>query len=230
MAYADEGYEVAPLFAPEVVLSLREDVTEHIDRVARALHVPFDRSEPDAPFAARLERVARHDQSYADLLRIAVCTDAHRGVRISKLLEDPAIRAKAEAFAGVRLNGAVMRIRANVPALTKKRHGWHSDVAMINARDDCGRVCITCWVPLMDSGPHNGGLEVAVGRRQAPLPHIRERGFEIPDKVMESLPKANVHCPIGSALFLDRFTPHRALANATEEARLAAVVWFKAAA
>jgi len=228
MAYAEDGYEVAALFEPGFVADLQQDVTEHIDRIARALHLPFAASEPGAPFADRLERIARNDQSLAELLRVAVCTDAHRGPRIAPLAEHPAIRERAEAMAGVKLDEAVMRLRANVPALSRRRHGWHSDVA-VHDGTSCSKVRIACWLPLMDAGPDSGGLEMATGRRTGPLPHERERSFEIPDAEIEHLPKAHVDCPAGSAIFMDRFTPHRALPNTTDKARLAVVIWMKSA-
>lgn len=41
------------------------------------------------------------------------------------------------------------------------------------------------------------------------------------------MPRLQPECPAGSALLLDRFTPHRTLP--TTSARFALVVWFKAA-
>ena len=228
MAFANDGYEVLPVFRPAEILALHDDVTEHIDRVANALHLPFEASAPDAPFAERLERIAKHDPSHANLLRIALCTDAHRGRRFSGLLNHAALKAAAEELAGVPLGEPIMRLRANVPTLTRARSGWHSDVALLEGT--CNTVRIAAWIPLMDAGPGNGGLEVAVGRRDAPLPH--EKGsneFHIPDAALEGLPKAPLDCPLGGCVFLDRFTPHRALPNTSEEARLSVVIWMKAA-
>ena len=86
---------------------------------------------------------------------------------------------------------------------------------------------MTAWIPLSDAGPESGGLEVAAGRQPAPLASAGDEGFEIPEWRLAGLPRVRPACPAGTALFLDRFTPHRTLpAKAT---RFALVVWMKAA-
>lgn len=227
MSFATKGYAICPVLPPEEVVALREDVTDQIDRVARALHLPFEKSEPDAPFAERLERIARKERTYADLLRLAVATDAHRGPRILPMMEDRRIRDRAEALAGCTLGKPVMRLRINVPTLAARRHPWHSD-RIFESDDESCKVRITCWIPLMDAGPGNGGLELIPGKRDAAIPHIREGRFLIPDDAVAGLPTVQADCPIGSALFLDRYTPHRALPNDSDGARIALVIWLKA--
>jgi hypothetical protein len=222
--YRATGYAIVPLFAPEEVAALRADVTEHVDRMARALHLPFDASRPDADFAERLGAIAEHDPSYANLLRVALCTDAHRGPRFTRLIEEGRIQAKASEIAGVPLGEPVIRLRANVPALERDRQGWHSDVAVDNG-DSCSRIRIACWLPLMDAGPTTGGLEIATGLRDAPVPH--DADMTIPDAALDAVPRHAADCPMGSAIFLDRYTPHRALPATGTAARIALVVWLR---
>lgn len=224
--FAEQGYAAAALFDPECVRAAADDIAGHIDRVARALYLPFEQSCPDAPLTERIDRVYEHERSVANLLRVAVCTDAHRGERLQALANDPRLVAAAETLSGRALAGKIVRVRASVACFPEHRHAWHSDVA----RDDgtgCGKVVVTAWIPLSDAGPENGGLEIAAGRQPAPLASEGDDGFEIPEWRLAGLPRVQPECPAGTALFLDRFTPHRSLpARAT---RFALVVWMKAA-
>jgi len=223
--FAEQGFAVLPIFDPTAVKAAEADIAEQIDRVAGALYMPFDRSRPDVTLGERLDRIAERDQSYANLLRVALCTDAHRGPRLSAMSEDPALLEAGSRLAGRRIGGTVMRVRASIAAFPEHRHAWHSDVALDDG-SDCGRVCITAWIPLSHAGPDSGGLEIVLGRRAAPIPHRREDGFHIPEDVLRDQPRFTPTCPLGSALFLDRFTPHRTL-PVTTKARFALVVWMK---
>jgi hypothetical protein len=224
--FADQGHAAIPLFDPAAVRAAADDIAEHIDRVSRALYLPFGQSCPDAPLTERIDRIHAHERSVANLLRVAVCTDAHRGARLQALANDPRLIETAEALCGRKLAGTIVRVRASIASFPEHRHAWHSDVA----RDDgtgCGKVLVTAWIPLADAGPASGGLEVVAARRPAPLGEQVDDGFEIPDYRLAGLPRVRPDCPAGTALFLDRFTPHRTLPARTT--RFALVVWMKAA-
>jgi hypothetical protein len=143
------------------------------------------------------------------------------------LVNSPELKETAEQLAGQQLGGSVVRVRASIDVFSQHLHDWHSDVARDDGTD-CGSVRITAWIPLGDAGPGNGGLELVPGKRAAPLLHQEERGFAIPEVELEGLARLRPSCPAGSALFLDRFTPHRSL-PAGADARFALVVWMKAA-
>jgi len=224
--YAEQGYAAVPLFDRDLVLAAQADIAEHIDRVARALYLPFEQSCPDAPLGERIDRIFVHERSVANLLRVAICTDAHRGPRLQAIANDPRLIDAAEALCGRALSGKIARVRASIACFPEHRHAWHSDVA----RDDgtgCGKVVVTAWIPLGDAGPDSGGLEIAAGRQPAPLGEQVSEGFEIPEWRLAGLPRVQPLCPAGTALFLDRFTPHRTLSAQTT--RFALVVWMKAA-
>ena len=224
--FAEQGYATAALFDPGLIRAAAGDIADHIDRVARALYLPFEQSCPDAPLAERIDRVHARERSVANLLRVAICTDAHRGERLQALANDPRLVEAAETLSGHALSGKIVRVRASIACFPEHRHAWHSDVA----RDDgtgCGKVVVTAWIPLSDAGPESGGLEIAAARQPAPLASEGDDGFEIPEWRLAGLPRVQPACPTGTALFLDRFTPHRTLpANTT---RFALVVWMKAA-
>lgn len=224
--FAGQGYAAVPLFDPEIVRAAADDIAEHVDRVSRALYLPFEQSCPNAPLSERIDRVCAHERSVANLLRVAVCTDAHRGRRLQALANDARLIETAERLGGRALAGKIVRVRASIACFPEHRHAWHSDVA----RDDgtgCGKVAVTAWIPLSDAGPESGGLEIAAGRQPAPLASDGDDGFEIPEWRLAGLPRVHPKCPAGTVLFLDRFTPHRTLpARAT---RFALVIWIKAA-
>lgn len=224
--FAEQGYAAVALFDRDRVRAAEADIAELIDRVARALYLPFEQSCPDAPLAHRIDRVFAHERSVANLLRVAICTDAHRSERLQALADHPRLIETAERLGGRALSGQIARVRASIACFPEHRHAWHSDVA----RDDgtaCGKVAVTAWIPLSDAGPTSGGLEIAAGRQPAPLASVGEDGFEIPEWRLAGLPRVQPICPAGTVLFLDRFTPHRTLpARAT---RFALLVWMKAA-
>lgn len=224
--FAAQGFCAVPLFDPETVRAARDDIAEQVDRVARALYMPFEHSLPDVPLGDRLDRIAAAERSHANLLRVAICADAHRGPRLTALAESPALLQTASRLAGGPISGSIRRVRASIAAFPEHRHDWHSDVA-IDDGTSCGRVRVTAWMPLGDAGPEDGGLELVPGRRFAPFEHRRGDGFAIPEEVLAGLPRVRPVCPAGTVLFLDRFTPHRTLPVAGA-ARFALVIWFKA--
>jgi hypothetical protein len=223
-----EGYAVEPVFDPALVSAAAGDVAEHVDRVSRALYLPFGQSFPDEPLGSRLDRIWQQDRSQANLLRIAICTDAHRGPRLQALVNSPELRAAAQALTDERLTGQVVRMRAGIASFPEHLHPWHSDVARDDGTD-CSRVCVTAWIPLSDAGPESGGLEVIPGRRSSPLPHQEEHAFSISECELVGQEAVRPFCPLGSVLFLDRFTPHRSL-PVRGQARFALVIWIKSAA
>lgn len=224
--YREQGYAALPLFDPALVEAAQADIAEHIDRLSHALYLPFEQSCPDAPLAERLDRIYASDRSQANLLRVAICTDAHRGPRLQEIANDPRLKEAAEQLSERALAGKVVRVRASIACFPEHRHAWHSDVA----RDDgvaCGQVWTTAWIPLCDAGPGNGGLEIIPGRQPAPLASVTDNGLRITEEAIAGMPRLQPECPAGTALFLDRFTPHRTLPAG--KARFALVVWMKAA-
>ena len=220
-----EGYTVELVFDPSLVGASAADIAMHIDRMSQALYLPFEDSFPDEPPGSRLDRIWEQDRSQANLLRMAICTDAHRGPRLRNLVDSAALRIAAQGLTDERLGGQVVRMRAGIASFPEHLHPWHSDVA----RDDgtqCSRVCVTAWIPLSDAGPHSGGLEVIPGRRSSPLPHREEHAFSISESELGDHAPVRPLCPLGSVLFLDRFTPHRSL-PVVGAARFALVVWIK---
>ncbi len=199
-----------------------------MDGVARALCKPFEDSRPDLGIERRLDAIAETDRSYAELLLSAACTDAHRRPELQALVDSPALRSRVEMAMKAPLGATTVRLRANVPSLPHRRQPWHSDVAR-NDGSPCARIRLTAWIPLSDVHSDNGTLEVAEGLRDGPVPHDNSSGrFLIPDELVGDRRHVIV-CGAGSAVLLDRYTPHRAVPNRSTDARWSLVVWIKAA-
>ena len=112
--FAEQGYAAVPIFDPALVRAAAGDIAEHIDRVARALYLPFEASCPEAPLCERIDRVYARERSVANLLRVALCTDAHRGERLQALANDPQLIEAAAELSGRALAGKIVRVRASI--------------------------------------------------------------------------------------------------------------------
>lgn len=224
-SFAEQGYATLPLFAPATVRAAEADITELVDRVSNALYWPFGQSLFAVSLGERIDQIWQAERSQAALLRTAICTDAHHGPRLDALARSPELHAAAEKLTGRRIDGTVVRVRANIGVFPEHRHDWHSDVALSDGTD-CARVGVTAWIPLSDTGPNAGGIELVPGRRTAPLPHEQDLCYRIPEALLADEPRLAPECTAGTVLFLDRFTPHRTL-PAGPQARFALVVWMK---
>src|SRR5918992_6022963 len=92
------GFRVLPaIFTREEIDSLRQTITETIDRVARVMLTPFENSLPAAPLEERLERVARADRAYASALLHVVMADAQRDQRLIAVAGHPLLTEAVSA-------------------------------------------------------------------------------------------------------------------------------------
>ncbi|MEQ1610565.1 MAG: hypothetical protein ABL956_16605 [Hyphomonadaceae bacterium] len=71
----------------------------------------------------------------------------------------------------------------------------------------CSLVTLTAWIPLTDTGPETGGLELAIGKRHAQLPRVQDSGaFVSPESLTPWPPKRPRRA---GWLLMDRDLPHR---------------------
>lgn len=228
-----QSFYIADLFRAEEIAAMGAAIHETVDRVARALRTPYAESAPHEDVFHRLQTVAGRDPVYASALVAAVFADAHRDPRIEGLKDDPRLYRAVAALCGeFEPGGVTIRVRVNIPAMTQKRHGWHSDVAITTAvqpDSTCHTVLGACWIPLADVDEGSGGLELVTQPLHAPLAHHRTEGggYVIPDALLEGLPRRPVSVRAGQAAVIDRFTPHRALPNLSDRVRWSVVAWVK---
>jgi ectoine hydroxylase-related dioxygenase (phytanoyl-CoA dioxygenase family) len=232
---ASLGYQVIrKVLSADDITSMREAITETIDRVAGAMRKPFSASCPEASFEDRLDHVARHDQAYGLALFRAVMADAQRDPRIEAVARHPRLTPMlSELLSPMRRTGQVIRPRAVVSAFSSSRQRWHQDVVRPNSDGvGCGSVRVACWMPITDVDEYSGALELIPGVWREPLPHLSdsEGRFYISDEQVPALPRRTVPLQRGDVLILDRFVPHRSLPVQHCAARWAVSMWVKAAA
>ncbi|MES2512188.1 MAG: phytanoyl-CoA dioxygenase family protein [Pseudomonadota bacterium] len=227
------SFSVVDMFSADELAAMGAAIHETVDSVARALRTPYEDSAPDQDVFHRLQTIALRNPVYATALVSAVFADAHRDPRIAFLADDARLqKAVADLCGAFSPGGVTVRVRLNIPAMTKKRHGWHSDVAITNAvRADstCHTVLAACWIPLAAVDAGNGGLELVSTPLAQPITHERTSagGYFIPDAALEGLPRESVAVRAGQAAIIDRFTPHRSLPNTSDRVRWSVVAWVK---
>lgn len=208
-------------------------IHETVNRVARAMRTPYEDSAPQEDLFHRLQLVAQRNPVYASALVAAVYADAHLDPRINGLRDDPRLRDAVTQLCGdFEPAGVTIRVRVNIPAMPRTRHGWHSDVAIttpVRPDSSCHTVLGACWIPLSDTGEDNGGLELVTAPLSEPLAHQRtEDGrYVIPDALLAGLPRQAVSVRAGEAAIIGRFTPHRSLPNVSNRVRWSVVAWVK---
>jgi hypothetical protein len=227
-----DGFALVPgVFGEPEIATLRDAITESIDRVARVMLTPFASSLPSAPIEERLERIAREDRAYASALLQVVMADAQRDPRLMGVATHPGLGdAVASLLAPEVPTGHVIRTRAAIPAFTSRISPWHQDVPHPQSRTGCATVRVACWIPLSDVDEHAGALEVLPGVWNEPYPHqAREDGhFGIPDEALPAGEPRVVPMCAGDVLLLDRFIPHRARPTRGLQGRWSVVMWVKA--
>lgn len=227
MTFHTNGFECRPLLSREDVANLQDVITDQLDRVARALLKPYSETAADVGLEERIEQIALHDLSFAGLLGDAIATDAHRHPNALRLAEDPRIKAVAESVTGAFVTAKTFRFRYSSSVLSGKRQNWHSDVAQMDG-GACSKTNCAIWIPLSDAGIQTGGLEIARGKWDAPLLHDAIPGaFVISDAALAHTEKMCPVVPAGHGLFIDRFTPHRALENLSGKTRWSFVIWMQ---
>ncbi len=227
MTFQNDGFEIRPLLPAQEVAELCAVITDQLDRMAQALLKPYADTSPDAGLDERIEQIAQRDPSIAALLGDAISTDAQHHPTARRIAEDPRLQAVAQSVTGALVTAKTFRFRYSSSALSGKRQGWHSDVARMDG-SACSKTNCAIWMPLSDAGIQTGGLEIARGRWSAPIAHDAIPGaFVIPETALEQTEKIQPAVPAGHGLFIDRFTPHRALENVSGKTRWSFVVWMQ---
>jgi ectoine hydroxylase-related dioxygenase (phytanoyl-CoA dioxygenase family) len=226
-----DGFKLlSSIFTREEISSLRQAITDSIDRVARVMLTPFDTSLPSAPLDERIERVARNDRAYASALLQVVMADAQRDPRLMALAAHPVLtNALGAVLAPDVGTGHVIRTRAAIPAFRSRISPWHQDVPRPQSETGCATVRVACWIPLSDVAEHSGALEVIPGNWTSPCRHEADSDghFRIPDEALPDGERRVVAMRSGDVLLLDRFIPHRARPTRGLQGRWSIVMWVK---
>ena len=99
---------------------------------------------------------------------------------------------------------------------------WHQDAPFwrLDPMD-----CVSAWIAIDATGPHNGCMEVIPGSHREPLPHIMSEGtgrFGIQTKIGSAEESRAVAIPLeaGQFILFDRWLLHRSAMNTSTQPRV----------
>jgi phytanoyl-CoA hydroxylase len=202
---------------------------ERIDRRARELHAAgrLSRLYEGEPFERRLACICRETMELYPEMDIM----QHRGKAAFGFLRNDRLMDLVEAFVGPEIIcSPIQHIRAKLPSsLSPELQGkgdthvapWHQDAGVTWEEAD-PHFILTVWVPLVDTTPENGCMEVLPGLVGAGLLAHHSKVGVGTTIVPERLPSVEpVPLPVrkGSVIFLHKEAPHRSTPNRSDTVR-----------
>ena len=229
--FRDEGYTMVPdLFRPEDLVGLRNEIAGIVDTTARRLHAEgsIENLHDDEPLETRLTRLLADRGDLAPEYIKAIEGKAgggHAGREMFQVMSHPNLLNALEKLIGPEIvASSVYRIRPKVPGWGRGVVPWHQDSGYFEAHCDRSLI-VTCWIPLVDSTPENGCLQVLPrAHRSGVLTHHTggNAGFlviedsDLPPPPMDAV---TVPVPLGGVLFLTNLAPHCSTPNVTDTIR-----------
>jgi hypothetical protein len=227
-----EGYRVVEeLFTDADLQPVIDEITEEIDRRARALVASGDLSRPyeEERFETRLTRITAETEK----LYWSIASGQLSGPGIFGLLTNPRLVDLAESLVGPEIiASSVYRLRPKVPGFAHGVVPWHQDSGYFEPYCDRSLV-LTVWIPLVDATPERGCLQV--------IPRVHQGGifrhFRRPERKYlviepEDLPPGEVvTVPVrkGGALLVTNRTPHCSIDNVSDVIRWAMDLRYQSA-
>ena len=183
-------------------------------------------------FEERLAKLSRHDLSIhkdIDLMHV-------RGSAVFNFLINDRLLDLIEPIIGPEiLCSPIQHVRAKLPeslrteadknidqaelenAINGDVAPWHQD-AQVHLEDADPSYILTVWLPLCDTTPENGCLQIIPGQ------HVRDtvfwsEGFGISDLNLPKTPVKTLPMQKGSVLLMHKLIPHRSTPNYTDSIR-----------
>jgi phytanoyl-CoA hydroxylase len=216
---------------------------ELLDQLANELYAAGKISSTfaDLPFGRRLTRVyAETGQVHAGYFDfslpfkdVAPDQPCHFGPAVFKMLRNPGILDVAESIIGPEIySNPVQHVRLKPPEKYVPRDPntgrvmlgatqWHQDAGVVIEEADETEM-LTVWVPIWDATEENGCLCVVPHNHRAGLlQHCVSPvlGNHLPEKFFDANRAIPLPMNRGSALFMNRTTPHCSLSNESEDVR-----------
>ena len=235
--FEDEGWLMVPDIFPRADLQpLRDEITRIIDEAARDLLAAGKVASlhEDEPFETRLTRLFAESEEILPPL-VGRAGGGHSGPAFFEFITHPNLLAAIECLVGPEIVGSsVYRIRPKMPEYHKGAVPWHQDSGYFSPHCD-GELIVTCWIPLVDTYPENGCLQVLPrAHRAGVVPHYTggPGGFlVIRDEDLPAVEAAPVTVPVpaGGVLFMTNLTPHRSSQHTKDVIRWAVDVRYQSA-
>ena len=207
--YQEEGYIVfAGGLTDDDLEPLIQDHHIVVDQIARTLHQQgkVTKLYEDEPFETRLARLADECDE------VDGCPDigATRRRGTFEFLRNQHLVDLIEPFIGSEIAcNAVSHVRPKMPSTDV---GFHQD-AMFTTEEAQGILQVTVWVPLVESTPENGCLQVQ------PRVHQRRMVYWSWGRDLPQTEKVDLAMKKGDVLIMHKLTPHGSGPNNTDAVR-----------
>ena len=234
--FSEEGYLMVPdVFTDAEIQPLRDEITEVIDTASKHLlgEGKISRTWEEEPFETRLTRVfCECDEILSPIVGRA--GGGHSGPAFFNFISNPSLLAKIESLVGPEIVGSsVYRIRPKMPSYAKGAVPWHQDSGYFSPHCDDDLI-VTCWIPLVDTYPENGCLQVLPKAHRSGVARHFTNGpggflvIEDADLPHQQAP-VTVPVPAGGVLFMTNLTPHSSSEHFEDVVRWAVDVRYQSA-
>ena len=226
---------VSDVFADADIQPLRDEITGVIDAAAQRLCAEgkVRSTHRDEPFQTRLTRLFAECEEILPPI-VGRAGGGHSGPAFFALVTHPSLLAKIESLVGPEIVGSsVYRIRPKMPGYARGAVPWHQDSGYFSPHCD-GDLIVTCWIPLVDTYPENGCLQVLPrAHRQGVIRHYTKGpgGYLViqDGDLPPQLQPVTVPVPAGGVLFMTNLTPHRSSQHTKDIVRWAVDVRYQSA-
>ena len=235
--YDDLGYVVVEqaLTSADLAPVIR-DYENFIDGQARRLHDAGALTQlfEEEPFERRLARICEEETSIYALIDLMYCRlpgvfgflrnsrllDLLEGIIGSEIICSPIQHARAKLPEAVieRARGTDDAAQEQLRAIVQENVApWHQD-AQVHLEVADPHAITTVWVPLVDSTPENGCLQLIPGIHQDRTVYWSE-GFGVSDERLPPGDVVTLPMQAGDVLLMDKLIPHRSTPNHTDSIR-----------
>jgi phytanoyl-CoA hydroxylase len=235
--FTDEGWLMVPdVFTDAEIQPLRDEITGVIDEAARRLLVEgkVSRTFEEEPFETRLTRLYTECDEILPPI-VGRAGGGHSGPAFFEFITNARLLATLESLVGPEIVGSsVYRIRPKMPSWHRGAVPWHQDSGYFSPHCD-GDLIVTCWIPLVDTYPENGCLQVLPRAHRSGVVRHYTNGpggyLVIQD---EDLPAGTpepvtVPVPAGGVLYMTNLTPHMSTPHTKDVVRWAVDVRYQSA-
>lgn len=235
--FHDEGWLMVPdVFADTDIQPLRDEITQVIDETATRLLAEGKVSDTyaDEPFETRLTRLYNECPEILPPIT-GKAGGGHSGPAFFEFITNASLLGTIESLVGPEIVGSsVYRIRPKMPNYAKGAVPWHQDSGYFNPHCD-GDLIVTCWIPLVNTYPENGCLQVLPRAHRSGVARHFTNGpggylvIEDEDLPGEQLEPVTVPVPAGGVLYMTNLTPHKSTQHTKDVVRWAVDVRYQSA-
>ena len=235
--FTELGYLMVPdVFTDDELQPLRDEITDVIDGAARRMLAEgkIRQTWEQEPFETRLTRLYNECDEILPPI-IGRAGGGHSGPAFFEFISNKSLLAKIGSLVGPEIIGSsVYRIRPKMPGYAKGAVPWHQDSGYFSPHCDKDLI-VTCWIPLVDTYPENGCLQVLPkAHREGVSRHftngpggflvIEEQDLPVPGPEAVTVP-----VPAGGVLLMTNLTPHCSSQHEKDVVRWAVDVRYQSA-